>query len=176
MLQLVKNIDDTGQKLSEKTNYFEDCFNNDGYKVPIHKLGAKLFADVQFPAEMNDSEIGKMTRLAKLMVADTNMLGYRAKGGILAYTEDYLIQIIGLHPKRGKQFFEKMIRLGLIQKNIRIIGDIKSEEYYINPAYFFAGRRIGLSLYLLFREHLNQILPGWVRREFLQAANGRVDV
>ena len=174
MLQLVKNVDTrTGEVISEKKKFIEDVFTDDGYRVPSHKLGAKLFSDISFPKEMNDSEIGKMARLAKLMVATSNMLGYRSRVGIRPYTENQLIDIVRLSVKRGKKFIDKMIRLGVMQKNIRIYGEIESREFYINPAYFFAGKRIDLNLYLLFREHLDLILPKWVSGEFLQAANER---
>lgn len=176
MLQMIKNVDTgTGQVISEKQNHFEDTMTNEGYKVPPHKLGAKLFADVPFPTGMTDGEIGKMARLAKLMVATTNMLGYRSRAGIMPYTSKHIIEITQLSPKRGKEFLGKMIQIGMIQKNIRIVGDVRSEEYYINPAYFFAGKRISLNLYLLFREHLDDILPEWVKREFWLAANNKVE-
>jgi hypothetical protein len=171
MLKVIKKKinTETGEVITEEKEY-EAMFNGDGYKVPAHKLGAKLFADIPFPETMTDSEIGKMARLAKLMVSTSNMLGYRAKGGIRPYTQEHIYRIVGLSKKRGKEFIAKMIQLGIVQRNIRKYGDIESVEFYINPAYFFAGRRIGLNLYLLFREHLEQILPKWVRYEFLKAA------
>lgn len=175
MLQMVKNVDTkTGLIVSEKQKVIEDTLTDEGYKVPPHKMGAKLFADVLFPDQMTDSEIGKVARLAKLMIASTNMLGYRTRSGILPYTERELIDVVGLSEKRGREFIRKMIDLGVMQLNKRIVGEVESEEYYINPAYFFAGRRISLNLYLLFREHLDAVLPGWVRSEFLAAARERV--
>jgi len=174
LLQLIKNVDTrTGEIILEKRKHIEDALTEEGYKVPAHKRGAKLFAGVPFPEEMTDAEIGKMARLAKLMVSTSNMLGYRKKGGIVPYTEKQIIKIVNLSQKRGREFIKKMIDLGVMQKNIRIVGDIESEEYYINPAYFFAGRRISLNLYLLFREHLDPILPEWVKREFIQSAKAQ---
>lgn len=167
MLQTIKSVDSkTGEVFSQKEKYVADVLNEDGYKVPVHKLGAKLFADVAFPADMTDAEIGKMARLAKLMIADSNMLGYRTRTGIKAYTEDQIIEIIHLSRKRGREFTQKMLRLKVMQCSTRKYGDIEQDEYYINPAYFFAGRRISMNLYLLFREALDPILPGWVKKEF----------
>lgn len=171
MLELVKRIDEkTGEVINERQRHIEETLNEEGYKVPTHKLGAKIFADVTFPAEMTDSEIGKMARLAKLMIAEANMLGYRTGRGILPYTEKHIIELIGLSQKRGREFIEKMKRLGVIQWTQRKYGEVERTEYYINPAYFFAGRRININLYLLFREHLDQILPAWVLKEFMSAA------
>jgi len=171
MLQVIRNVNEkTGEVLSQKEKYVPDAINEEGYRVPSHKAGAKLFADVQFPREMTDAEIGKMARLAKLMIADSNMLGYRTKGGIKAYTREQIIEVIGLSDRRGREFIGKMLRLKVMQVCTRKYGDAEQEEFYINPAYFFAGRRISLNLYLLFREALDPILPAWVRYAFWQMA------
>lgn len=175
MLRVIQDTDDkTGELKKEKQFYYEDSFNVDGYKVPTHKSGAKMFFDVSFPKEMTDSEIGKMARLAKLMVADSNMLGYRTKFGIRAYTSVHIIKIVDLSPRRGRQFLDKMMRLGLLQINMRKYSDIDCIEYYINPAYFFAGRRISFNLYLLFRERLDPILTPYAKDAFWKMANEMV--
>ena len=175
MLQVVRTLnEETGEVYSEKEKYVPDTLNEEGYKVPVHKLGAKLFKDVPFPDELTDVELGKVARLSKLMIADSNMLGYRARAGIKAYSREQIIDLVGLSTKRGREFIEKMLQLKVMQAGIRKYGDIEQEEFYINPAYFFAGRRIGLNLYLLFREALDPILPVWVRREFLLSAKEQV--
>lgn len=175
MLQLVTNINDkTGEVISQKERHMTDVLTEEGYKVPSHKLGAKLFANIPFPKDMTDNEIGKMARLAKLMIADSNMLGYRARTGIKAYNQEQIIEIVGLSYKRGKEFIDKTIKLKVMAKTIRIIGDLEQEEYYINPAYFFAGKRINLNLYLLFRESLDPVIPAWVKREFMESAKEQV--
>lgn len=174
MLRIVKDMDDNGEPKKEKKFYYEDSFNADGYKVPAHKSSAKMFCEVSFPREMTDSEIGKMARLAKLMIADSNMLGYRAKFGIKAYTSDHIIRIVDLSPRRGRQFLDKMRRLGVMQLTMRQYRDMQCIEYYINPAYFFAGRRIGVNLYLLFREHLDPILTPYAKDAFWKLANEMV--
>ncbi len=175
MLRLIRDVNtDTGEIKNERQKVIEDVFTEEGYKVPLHKLGAKTFSDIPFPPSMTDAEIGKMARLAKAMVATSNMLGYRAHGGILPYTERHIINMLGLSQKRGRRFIDKMIDLGVMQKNKRVYMDIESEEFYINPAYFFAGRRISLNLYLLFREHLTPILPPYIIAEFLLSAGSMV--
>jgi len=171
VLQKVTNIDPrTGEVFSWKEKYIPDILNEEGYKVPAHKLGAKLFSNVPFPPEMSDTEIGKMARLSKIMVADSNMLGYRTRAGIKAYTEAQIIEIINLSPKRGREFIKKMLKIKVMQVSTRKYGNVEQEEFYVNPAYFFAGRRININLYLLFREALDPIIPGWIKKEFLKAA------
>jgi hypothetical protein len=175
LIRIVEDVDEvSGDVKSKKKYYYKDAFNSDGYKVPPHKLGAKMFLDVQFPKEMTDSDIGKVARLSKLMIADSNMLGYRTKLGIRAYTPERIIKIVDLSPRRGVQFLRKMMRLGVMSLNTRKYKEIQCIEYYINPAYFFVGRRLGLNLYLMFREHLDPILAPYARESFLQMANEMV--
>ena len=175
MLRSITDSDhQTGEVLSRKQKYIPDVLNEEGYKVPIHKLGAKLFSEVSFPAGMTDAEIGKMARLAKLMIADSNMLGYRTRAGIKAYTETQIIEIVTLSRKRGREFLQKMLKMKVMQVSTRKYGEVQQEEYYINPAYFFAGKRISINLYLLFRESLDGVLPKWIIKEFMKAAGEQV--
>lgn len=172
MLQYMANINEkTGEITRERRKFIEETFNEEGYRVPPQKRKASMFADVPFPFGMSDAEIGKMARLSKLMISTSNMLGYRKGKGILPYTEGHLIEVLGMSQYRGTEFIRRMIDLGMMQRVRRVIGSIDSEELYINPAYFFAGRRISLNLYLLFREHLDPVLPDWVKAEFLSLAN-----
>lgn len=174
MYRDVRDITADGVVVRMKREYIADALTPEGYRVPPHKRGAVMFADICFPPEMTDAEVGKLARLAKLMIADSNMIGYRGHGGIKPYTRDDICALVGLSGKRGREFVCKMITLGVMAVVTRRVGDIEREEYYINPAYFFAGKRISLNLYLLFRESLDPILPAWVRREFWSAAQQRV--
>lgn len=169
-IRLVKDIGVNGEIFNEKEIKMPDRFNDEGYLVPYNKRGSKMFADVPFPERMNDAEIGRTARLAKLMVSTSNMLGYRTGMGIKPYTENQLINLAKLSPYRGKQYISKMINIGMMQRNKRIIGEIEGEEFYINPAYFFAGKRLSLSLYLLFRENLDPILSQYAKNQFWEAA------
>jgi len=169
-MRLVRDTGASGEIFNEKETKIPDRFNEDGYLVPSNKRGSKMFADVPFPERMNDAEIGRTARLAKLMVSTSNMLGYRTGVGIKPYTESQLIDIVRLSPYRGKEYIAKMINIGMMQRNKRIIGEIESEEFYINPAYFFAGKRLSLSLYLLFRENLDPILSQYAKNQFWEAA------
>ena len=173
MLRVIKDIDtSTGEVCKQREQRYEPTLTEEGYKVPGHKAGAKIFEGVAFPESMTHAEIGKMTILAKNMIPISNMLGYRSKGCILSYTEAHITAMVGLSPKRGRQFIQKMIDLGVMQRVIRQYDDQEYIEFYINPAYFFAGKRISLNLYLLFREHLDPLLPSWVKQEFVKLAKG----
>lgn len=169
-IRLVKDLDANGEVFNEKEIKMPDRFNDEGYLVPYNKRGSKMFADVPFPERMNDAEIGRTARLAKLMVSTSNMLGYRTGMGIKPYTESQLIDLVKLSPYRGKEYISKMVNVGMMQRTKRIVGDVESEEFYINPAFFFAGKRLSLNLYLLFRENLDPILSQYAKNQFWEAA------
>jgi hypothetical protein len=165
-------IDDrTGLIVSEYTSDFPDALNDEGYRFPSHKLGARMFAGVEFPKLMSDAEIGKMARLARrYMIAATNMLGYRDGREIKAYTGVEIAELSGYRDRQGRRFISKMVRLHVIQR----INTNSGAQFYINPAYFMAnGKRLSLDLFLLFRSELTPLLPSWVMIEFLRQANNK---
>lgn len=160
--------EETGEVLVESENNFTNSMTDEGYRIPSHKMGARMFSNVPFPAGMTDAEIGKMARLAKLMVSKTNMLGYRDGRGIQAYTAGEIAELAGLGARRGIPFVNKMLRLHVLQKVVTSAG----ASFYINPAYFMAnGQRLSLDLFLLFREELKGVVPVWAMNEFLQQAH-----
>jgi len=166
--KLIKNVrmlSDYGELIKEKNNHFTESMNEEGYRIPSHKMGARIFSDVLFPDEMTDSDIGKMTRLSKIMIGKTNMLGYRKGKNIEAYTAKEIGKLVGIVKDRpARNFVNKMIRLKVMRK----LDDV---GYYINPAYFMAnGQRLSLDLFLLFRDELKPILPDWAILEFLRQA------
>ncbi len=157
----------TGQIVNESTQVVNDTFTEDGYRFPWHKKGARLFDDVQFPAEMTDADIGKMTRLSKLMISKTNALGYRQGRKIMAYNINELCHLLDMSYKGGWEFIHKMF-------DLHVMLPIKTSSetiIYINPAYFMAnGQRLSLDLFLLFKEELAPIVPAWVMDSFLRQA------
>jgi len=162
MIKRTQILSKEGEILSDQTLPYSEILTDEGYKVPVHKLGAKIFADVLFPEEVTHAEIGRMTCLSKLMIGKTNLLGYRRGRDIEAYTEKELAGIVGLKDRQGRQFIKKMYDLHMIHKT--------ETGIYINPMYFMTGQRLSLDLFLIFREELKGFLPDWVMVEFLRQA------
>jgi hypothetical protein len=163
----------TGEVIHIKQQAFTNSLNEEGYRIPSRKSGARIFDDVQFPDEMSYGDIGKMTCLAKLMIAKNNMLGYRGKGKIVPYTAEEIGGLVELSGRRAKEFVWKMINLGVVCRE-----DSKDEtRYFINPAYFMAnGQRLSLDMFIRFQKELIPLLPGWVIEEFLRQAKEDMDV
>lgn len=157
----------TGEKLKETEKQFAPAFDEEkGYLFWARKSFSKSFADVDFPDEMNDLEIGRMARLAKRIWSNTNMLGYRGNGGVKAYSVDSMADILKMKPRQAYRFIEKMIGLGVLARVTINTDQRKEAQLYVNPIYFFSSNRIPLSLYLIFHRQLDQYLPGWVKEEY----------
>jgi hypothetical protein len=160
----------TGELRFRRAEHITEAMTEDGYRFPSHKSGARLFRDVQFPAEMTDSDLGKMTRLSKHMVGATNMLGYRQRNDIIPYSTQEIGDLVGLSGSHAREFVARMCGQRIMQRIVVNSGP----QYYINPAYFMAsGKRLSLDLFLLFRDELAPILPGWVINDFLRQARPR---
>jgi len=160
-----KIMTDDGTIVKDTNKHFSDSLNNSGYRIPSHKMGARIFSEIKFPDGMTDSDIGKMARLSKVMVGKTNMLGYRKRGKIEAYTAEEIGGLVDLTKSRpARNFVNKMVKLHVMKK-------FENVGYYINPAYFMAnGQRLSLDLFLLFKDDLKNIVPEWAMAEFLRQA------
>jgi hypothetical protein len=164
--------ENTGEVINTKEETFTNSLNEDGYRIPSHKFGARIFSEVQFPGEMSYGDIGKMTCLAKMMIAKNNMLGYRGRGKIVPYEAEEIGGLVGLSGRRSKEFVWKMINLGVMCRE-----DANDEtRYFINPAYFIAnGQRLSLDMFIRFQKNLIPLLPKWVVNEFLRQVNVKKD-
>ena len=66
MIQNIRYISSNGEIMREQNKSFSDAMNEEGYRIPSHKTGSRMFAGVQFPDSMTDSDIGKMARLSNM--------------------------------------------------------------------------------------------------------------
>jgi hypothetical protein len=163
----------TGEIQKENTQFIAAAFHDEkGYLFWARKNFAKSFVDVDFPKSMTMKERGQMATLAKKMWSTTNMLGYRGNGGVKSYDDEQIGGIVGLKAYQAKSFVRKMIKVGMIAKVIVTVGDERVIQYYVNPIYFFGSNRIPLNLYLIFKNQLDKVLPGWVLEKYALAKNG----
>ena len=158
---------DTGEVQNEKVQHLASAFHDEkGYLFWARKNFAMSFADVDFPESMTMKERGQMATLAKNMWSNTNMLGYRGSGGVRAYNEEQIGELIGLKAYQAKDFVRSMIRVGMLAKVTVLVRSETITQYYINPIYFFGSNRIPLNLYLIFKSQLDEVLPRWVKDEY----------
>ena len=168
MFKRNQTIGKNGEVLYERTYFENDYLTDEGYRFPSHKAGARLFAEIEFPNGVSDSDIGKMTRLSKYMIGETNALGFRSGKKIYPYPEYRIFEIVGIKSvKRGREFLQRMLQHRIMKKK-----EIDGSNYYvINPAYFMvSGKRLTLSLFLEFQQEIAPLLPGHVLAWFLNQA------
>ena len=157
----------TGEIFHEKDMITGTYFDEEkGYLFWNRKAYAKMFSCVDFPPNVTDAEIGKLTKLAKKIYSNTNMLAYRGNGGVTAHNIETISNVLSITDRQCSIFINKMIRLGIMGKaKYEVEGKI-CFQYYLNPIYFFSSNRIPLNLYLIFKDQLDAILPKWVKDKY----------
>ena len=161
----------TGEIKGDADSLFPEPMTAEGYRFPSHKLGARMFADVDFPAEMSREEIGAMAIIARrCLVGTSNMVGYRHRSEIIAYTASEIAEVAGYAKRQGYRFVARMLRLRVVRR-WQSDGQV---HFYVNPAYFMrSGQRLSLDLFLLFRAELTPLLPADIMKLFTQQAQGK---
>ena len=87
----------TGQVKGDAGGLFPEPMTSEGYHFPSHKLGARMFADVDFPIGMQLSDIGRMAIISRrYLVGSSNMIGYRQHNDIKPYTAREIGGLVGL--------------------------------------------------------------------------------
>ncbi|NMC76538.1 MAG: hypothetical protein GYA60_04510 [Candidatus Methanofastidiosa archaeon] len=170
MTKKVQYLDnETGEVFFGKTVGVGKRFDPEkGYLFRNQAGGFSQFYDIPFPTDMSDIEIGRMTRLAKQMIERTNMLGYRGNGGIRPHTPQTIAKILNVEERQAYNFIKKMIDLGIMAK-VKVESKFQTDiQYYVNPLYYASSNRIPLNLYLLFRLQLDDYIPSWARKLFLE--------
>ena len=159
-------INADGEVISEVNKQFTDSMNDDGYRFPSHKAGARLFRDVILPKTISYQDKGRLYDLSQLMVGNTNLIGYKDKGKIYGYTEDEMGSIVELSGKRGREFVKRMVSNKIIKK--------LDAGYYMNPAFFMStGQRLSLDLFINFQDECTPLLPKWALAEFMMQARDK---
>jgi hypothetical protein len=165
----------TGDVMGDADSPFPEPMTDEGYRFPAHKLGARMFADIDFPEGMQLSDIGRMAVIArKYLVGASNMIGYRHSGKIEAYTAKEIGELVGLNAdSKRKVFIARMLKLKIMRR-WQSDGQV---QFYVNPAYFMrSGQRLSLDLFLLFREELTPLLPPGIMGEFLRQARDKENI
>jgi len=166
---LIRNlqlINDDGEKVKEFNSHFTESMNEEGYRFPGHKAGARLFRDVKLPKGITYQDKGRLYDLSQEMVGNTNLIGYREHGKICGYTEDGICKLVELSGKRGREFVKRMVQNNILRK--------LDAGYYMNPAFFMStGQRLSLELFIHFQDTLGQLLPKWAIHHFLAQARQR---
>lgn len=130
--------------------------NSSGYGVPSKKRGARIFWGIDFPEEMSDGDIGKMTKLSKHLIHG-NVIG-EWRGGRRPWTIENIADVLGMERRGALAFMARMRNVGMVEK----VG----KTYVVNPAYFLrSNTRISKALMMMFEDTIHSIMPDWAVKE-----------
>jgi predicted transcriptional regulator len=105
------------------------------------------------------AEIGSLLILAESMYRDTNIICKYVNKRYIQANEEDIAEILQMHPKRAKEFVNKMVRLGVMARTHKVTDTTHEQYLYLSPLYFNSSKYISPSLYMLFKEQLNCYIP-----------------
>ena len=137
-----------------------------GYNFKYKSTSIKSYLGVTLPVGkggLNDLELGRTYRISKMVYSDTNLLARRTETSIEPITRDELQESINLHRTNFVPFWKKLFDLKLIKTT-----NLYDKTFFcINPLYFNSTTYIPLYLYMAFQKELEEHIPKWVIKKYL---------
>lgn len=159
---------DTGEVKRERRRVIKHWDMEKGYLLWSNKKSVRMFEDIELPQTLTNVEIASLYRLSKHLFHNTNMLYYVSNNSVKAMGVDEVGKVIKLKKRQAYNFLKKMVSCRVIMRGDFTLGESFFTCYYMNPIYFFNSKWLSLNLYLLFKEDLDQMLPGWVKEKFVE--------
>lgn len=142
-----------------------------GYLFKHTENYIKKFMDSALPEELSWVDQGKLSRLQTYIVGESQLLGKRKNGRFEPLTLEDMAKIF----KCKERWVYSTLREAKkhhILKEVTIDGVL---WYAYNPIYGLKDKRISLETYLIFQDELKEVLPDWVRHNFLRLAESLPD-
>lgn len=129
--------------------------------VQITEHDFKTYFTTPWPKTVTTIDRERFTTLAQSLA-----ISYQECGDARAYDMAAIGRVLGLKPTSAQRFASRMIAAG-VMIHFQLIGcGACISQYYLNPLYYFTGKRLSLGLYLKFRKQLDRVLPKSVIAEF----------
>lgn len=155
----------TGESL-EKKSLIDTQFNDNGYLFRSNSQSIKSFFDIPLPAELSWSEKGRLMELRHYILRDNQLLVYRSHGMIKPLDIQEISRILQTSERQSKSLLERAAQYGVIRE-IQFNG---LRYFMYNPIYAFKGKRLSITVYIVFQDELKTLLPPWVVSKFLAQA------
>ena len=166
MLKTTSYTDTSNGLTTEKQQYVDAQFSDNGYLFWCKKNSVKTFIDTPLPNEFTWAERGRLTELQHYMLKDNQLIVYRSNKGITPITVNDMCRIFEMSDRQCKALVIKAKQYKII-KEVSIDG-IKYFAY--NPIYGFKGKRMSVIVFILFQEELKSKMPAWVINKFMNEA------
>lgn len=134
-----------------------DYVNDDGYLFWCNKLSTRTFNEIDLPESLSDAEIGKFYKICKMIHNGTNFLEVKKRGYWKPATLADIAMRLNLRERQCKDYIAKLRQLHIIAKFDS--KDLQKSWYVVNPIYCFGGKRLNKTLFAIFRELLQELLP-----------------
>ena len=151
---------------TEKQQYVDTQFSEDGYLFWCKRNSVKTFIDTPLPNTFTWAERGRLTELQHYMLKDNQLIVYRSHGGIKAITISDMCRIFDMSSRQCKALIIKAKQYNVI-KEVSIDG---SKYFAYSPIYGFKGKRLSTIVFIMFQNELISIMPAWVVKRFLEEA------
>jgi len=159
--------DDTGVVVNTK-DFKITIFDSDkGYLYRSKGKSIRTFPEFRISDIIkNKTELANVYILSENIYKDTNVICVYKNRQYIPATEEEMADMVGLSMRWFKPFLAKIINLGLIARVTSYTEYTKSVYYCFSPIYFMGGKYLSPSLYMLFKQQLDRVLPGWVVDKF----------
>lgn len=77
-------------------------------------------------------------------------------------TVEEISLLLGINERSTKRFLNKISSAGIVRKLAYLEKNKSVTEYCFNPIYINSEKYVGLELYYLFKDYLDDILPRWI--------------
>lgn len=163
----VRYVDKTTGEYRERMQFIDLKFDDeDGYLWWSRKLSVKTFIDVPLPSCFTWAEKGRINELKYYMLKDNQFLVYRHSNTLKPLDVDAMCKILNMSKRQCSALIRKMKDEKVIKEVS--FGGIKYLAF--SPLYGFKGKRLNLTVYLIFQDELINVLPSWVIDKFSQTA------
>jgi hypothetical protein len=173
----------TGEVVSKFTSrndfhsrgYFDE---QKGYRFRARsKKLIRLDVDIDLLEPLNNSELGRVYRLTRLIWQDTGVLAKVVNRAVLPLQRNDLYEYMGFDSsRRGREFLDKLLSLSLIRYVVVNLDDkgTTEEQWYLNPLYA-ATNYINRNQYLLWRDQIDKFIPDYIKDKFLSVKSENIE-
>lgn len=164
--KITRYINSITGECHDRVSYVSMQFDNDGYLFWAKKNNIKTYLDEPLPPCFTWSERGRIDAIKHYILRDNQLLVYTSGNVIKPMTSKEMARLLDMSDRQCKAFVKKLKINGIIKEicfdNLRY--------FAFNPRYGFKGKRMSLNVYIFFQNELQDVLPDWVKRKFLEQA------
>lgn len=166
MIKRVERQNEYTGEYSVQEFQFPDVLNDDGYLFMPRRNQCRMFGDFPLPKALNPAEKGRLLDLVAHIEKHTNCLMKRSSKGKVAMSDLDIIKALGLKERQGKALLNKLMANGVLGFMSFDCGDAPTLQYYMNPLYMCATKRLSANQYRMFAKYIKPHIPQYVVEAF----------